>query len=186
MRHRVLASSAVFGTLLLAGCGTSTVPGSAYSGAGTMAITSMAPPASMAPPSAAAAAGSPAVPSRTALTVSKTPIGYVLANASGFTVYWFAKDPRGSAHPACTGQCLLSWHPVTGHPVAARGVTLAAKLGCITRPDGVVQATYNGHPLYTFGSDSAPGMTNGNGSASVWHVIKVKPPVAPASGASSY
>jgi len=180
MRHRVLASSAVLGILLLAGCGTSTVPGSAYSGAGTMAITSMAPP------SAASAANSPSVPSRTALTVSKTPVGYVLANASGYTVYWFAKDPRGSSHPACTGQCLLSWHPVTGHPVAAKGVTLTAKLGCITRPDGMVQATYNGYPLYTFASDSAPGMTYGNGSATVWHVIKVKPPVTIAASGSRY
>jgi predicted lipoprotein with Yx(FWY)xxD motif len=38
----------------------------------------------------------------------------------------------------------------------AEGVTLAAKLGCITRPDGTMQATYNGYPLYTFGSDSGP------------------------------
>jgi hypothetical protein len=28
--------------------------------------------------------------------------------------------------------------------------------------------TYNGYPLYTFGSDSAPGMTNGNGSGGAW------------------
>jgi predicted lipoprotein with Yx(FWY)xxD motif len=41
-----------------------------------------------------------------------------------------------------------------------------------------MQATYNGHPLYTFGSDSAPGQTNGNGSAGSWHVIRVKAPAA--------
>ena len=58
----------------------------------------------------------------------------------------------------------------------ASGAALDAKLGCITRPGGVMQATYNGYPLYTFGSDSAPGMTNGNGSAGAWHVIKAKAP----------
>ena len=47
-----------------------------------------------------------------------------------------------------------------------------------------MQATYNGYPLYTFGSDSAPGMTNGNGSGGSWHVIKEKPPAA--SSANGY
>jgi predicted lipoprotein with Yx(FWY)xxD motif len=63
---------------------------------------------------------------------------------------------------------------VTGHPVAAKGVTLDAVLGTITRPDGVVQATYDGYPLYTFGSDSAPGQVRGNGAAGTWHVIPEK------------
>jgi len=180
MRYRVLAASAVSGIFLLTACGASTTPGSAYDSAGAMAITSVAPAAT------ASAVSSPSAPSRAMLTVSKTPIGYVLANASGFTVYWFAKDPRGSSHPACTGQCLLAWFPVTGQPAAAKGVRLDARLGCITRPGGVMQATYNGHPLYTFGSDSAPGMTNGNGSAGLWHVIKVKAPATAASGMSSY
>jgi predicted lipoprotein with Yx(FWY)xxD motif len=169
MRHRVLAASAVFGTLLLTACGTSTTPGSAYNGAATTVMSSMAPSAS------ASGMGSPA--SRPAvLTVRKTPAGYVLANANGYTVYWYAKDHRGSVHPACTGQCLLAWFPVTGQPVAAKGVTLDAKLACIIRAGGVRQAAYNGYPLYTFGSDSAPGMANGNGSGGVWHVIKEKAP----------
>jgi len=179
MRYRVLTACAVFGTLLLTACGASATPGSAYHSAGTMAMTSAAPAAT------ASAASSPSAPSRAVLTVRKTPLGYVLANANGFTVYWFAKDPRGSSHPACTGTCLLAWFPVTGRPAAATGVRLAARLGCIRRPGGVTQATYNGYPLYTFGSDSAPGMTNGNGSAGVWHVIKVKAP-ATASGPGSY
>jgi predicted lipoprotein with Yx(FWY)xxD motif len=170
MRHRVLAASAVFGTLLLTACGTSTTPGSAYHGAAATAMSGMTPS------TAAPAARSPAVLSPAVLTISKTPTGYVLANANGYTVYWFAKDPRGSSHPACAGRCLLAWFPVTGRPVAAKGVTLDARLGCITRAGGVMQATYNGYPLYTFGSDSAPGMTNGNGSAGTWHVIKEKAP----------
>ena len=179
MRYRVLTASAVFGTFVLTACGASTTPGSAYHSAGTMAITSAAPAA------ATSAMSSPSAPSRAVLTVRKTPIGYVLANANGFTIYWFAKDPRGSSHPACAGKCLLAWFPVTGQPAAAKGVRLDAKLGCISRPGGVMQATYNGYPLYTFGSDSAPGMTNGNGNAGVWHVIKVKAP-ATAAGMGSY
>jgi predicted lipoprotein with Yx(FWY)xxD motif len=170
MQHRVLAAAAVFGTLLLTACGTSTTPGSAYDGAATTVMSSTAP--------STPASGMTSAASRSAalLTVKKTPIGYVLANANGYTVYWLAKDHRGSAHPACAGRCLLAWFPVTGQPAAAKGVTLDAKLGCITRAGGTMQATYNGHPLYTFGSDSAPGMTNGNGSGGVWHAIREKAP----------
>jgi predicted lipoprotein with Yx(FWY)xxD motif len=34
--------------------------------------------------------------------------------------------------------------------------------GTIRRSDGRVQATYDGHPLYTYASDSAPGQIGGN------------------------
>ena len=172
MRYWLLAASAVFGTFPLTGCGTATTPGSAYSGATTTVMSS----------ASASASGMSSTASRSSavLTVRKTPVGYVLANANGYTVYWFAKDPRGTSHPACAGTCLLAWFPVKGHPKPANGVRLDGKLGCITRPGGVLQATYNGYPLYTFGSDSAPGMTNGNGSAGSWHVIKAKPPAATA------
>ncbi len=169
MRHRVLAASAVFGTFLLTACGTSTTPGSAYDGATTTAMSGMSPTASASGTSPAAAR------SAAVLTIRKTPAGYVLANANGYTVYWFAKDPSGGSHPACTGSCLLAWFPVKGL-AAAKGVTLDGRLGCITRPGGVTQATYNGYPLYTFGSDSAPGMANGNGSGGAWHVIREKAP----------
>lgn len=180
MRHRLRTASAVLGTLLLTGCGTSTVPGSAYHGVVVNALSSKAPSATSSPSSASSAASA----GRTVLSVRRTPLGYVLANGSGFTIYWFARDRRDSARPACTGRCLLAWFPVTGRPVAARGVTLDAVLGTITRPSGLVQATYNGYPLYTFGSDSAPGQVNGNGSAGVWHVIMEKAPASSAAAGS--
>ncbi len=49
-----------------------------------------------------------------------------------------------------------------------------------------MQATYNGYPLYTFGSDSAPGQVNGNGSAGVRHVIMEKAPASSAAAGSWY
>jgi predicted lipoprotein with Yx(FWY)xxD motif len=175
MRHRLRAASAVLGTLLVAGCGTSTVPGSAYHGVVVNALSSKA----AASPSSASSAASPG---RAVLTVRRTPLGYVLANGSGFTIYWFARDHPDNGRSACTGRCLLAWFPVTGRPVAAKGVTLDAVLGTITRPSGLVQATYNGYPLYTFTSDSAPGQVNGNGS--VWHVIREKAPASSAAASS--
>jgi predicted lipoprotein with Yx(FWY)xxD motif len=181
MRHRMLTASAVFGFLLLAvaGCQSSAAPGAAYNGT-TNTPQSMASSATASPSSGASAGTRSAV-----LTVRKTRLGYVLANASGYTIYWFAKDHKGSARSACTGGCLTAWPPVTGTPVAAKGVTLDGVLGTITRPDGLVQATYNGYPLYLFANDTAPGQTTGNDAAGVWHVIKEKKPAKSTAGNST-
>src|ERR1700688_4441761 len=132
MRTRVLATTAVSLSLLtvpLAGCGTSTVPGAAYVGATASAMSSTVTSAPAVPATArrSASGGSSAV-----LTVRKTPIGYVLADADGFTIYWDANDPKGGSRSACTGPCLQAWFPVTGQPAAAKGVTLRAVLGRVT------------------------------------------------------
>jgi hypothetical protein len=62
------------------------------------------------------------------------------------------------------------------------GVHLVGKFGTIKRASGALQATYKGHPLYTYAGDSAPGQTKGNGLDGTWHVIHVNPKgdVAPA------
>jgi predicted lipoprotein with Yx(FWY)xxD motif len=38
-----------------------------------------------------------------------------------------------------------------------------SKVGTFTRPDGERQATYNGHQLYRFAGDRAPGEAKGQG-----------------------
>ena len=168
-----LAAAAVV-TCLAAACGTtSPVAGAAY---GSTPATSMAAGS----PSAAAA---PKTPAKVVLTMRKTKIGDVLATSTGQTVYWFSKDVKGSGKSACLGTCLAAWPVVAGIPAAA-GVRLAGKLGTITRPGGVVQATYNGYPLYTYAMDLSPGQILGNGAAGLWHVITGSVlSASPASGA---
>ena len=113
----------------------------------------------------------PASPAKALLTVRNTSVGYVLATSTGRTIYWYSADTKGSGKSSCTGSCLTAWPAVTGTPAAAAGVRLAGKLGTITRPGGVVQATYNGYPLYTYAQDMAAGQATGNGAAGAWHVI---------------
>jgi predicted lipoprotein with Yx(FWY)xxD motif len=96
----------------------------------------------------------------------------VIANSKGFTLYWFAPDTP--AKSTCYGTCAQYWPPVTGTPTAGPGVT--GRVATITRSDGSTQATYDGHPLYTYIGDSAPGQANGNNlnlNGGLWHEVTV-------------
>jgi len=98
----------------------------------------------------------------------------VLTNAQGLTLYWFAPDTP--TRSACYGTCAGYWPPVTvtGTPSADPGVT--GKLGTIKRSDGNTQVTYNGHPLYTYVGDTAPGQAFGNNlnlNGGPWHEMTV-------------
>jgi predicted lipoprotein with Yx(FWY)xxD motif len=103
-------------------------------------------------PAAAATAGAQVLKARSIGGV------VVLTNAKGLTLYSFAPDSPGKS--ACYGSCAAYWLPVPGHASAGPGVT--GQLGTITRTDGSTQATYDGHPLYTYIADSLPGQDKGN------------------------
>ncbi|MBC2639796.1 MULTISPECIES: hypothetical protein [unclassified Rhodococcus (in: high G+C Gram-positive bacteria)] len=103
------------------------------------------------------------------LAVRETPIGTVLTNGDGFTLYLFDEDT--STTIGCTGPCADIWPPALGTPSA--GAPLPGSVGTTTRPDGAEQATYDGHPLYRFAKDTAPGQTSGDGVKGTWHVVKV-------------
>ena len=118
-----------------------------------------------------AAAGAPA-PTAAGGTLKAVRIGgvTVLADANGRTLYWFAPDT--AARSACYGSCAVYWPPVKGPATAGPGVT--GTLAMITRSDGSVQAAYDGHPLYTYVGDSAPGQANGNRlnlNGGLWHEV---------------
>ena len=134
-------------------------------------------------PSSSSSAASPAAASGNALKTATIGGIKVVTNAKGFTVYSFAPDTATKSN--CNGSCATYWPPVKGPATAGAGVT--GKLGTITRSDGSTQATYNGHPLYTYVSDSAPGQDKGNGlnlSGGVWHVVPVSGGAAAAAHSS--
>ncbi len=120
---------------------------------------------SAAPPSSGA--GGPSV------KLASTGLGKVLVEARGRTLYLFEAD-KGTMS-ACGGACASVWPPLTttGRPTAGPGVT-ASKLGTTKRSDGATEVTYNGHPLYTYAGDSAPGQTSGQGLddyGAEWYVL---------------
>ena len=96
----------------------------------------------------------------------------LLTDAKGLTLYWFAPDTTTKS--ACYGSCAAYWPPVTGTPSAGPGVT--GTLGTINRTDGTKQATYDGHPLYTYVGDGSPGQANGNNlnlNGGLWHDVPI-------------
>ena len=161
----VLAVAAA--TAVLAACGSS---GSSSAGGGSTSTSSPA----------AATAGS-------SLKTATIGGAAVLTNAQGFAVYSFAPDTMTKSD--CTGACAAAWPPVKGPATAGAGLT--GKLGTIKRSDGSAQATYNGHPLYTFVKDTGPGTDTGNGVnafGGLWHALTASGSAAPApapSGSSS-
>jgi predicted lipoprotein with Yx(FWY)xxD motif len=102
----------------------------------------------------------------------RTSKGKVVINATGRTLYWFGKDTKTQSN--CNGSCAAYWPPVLGKPVGAAGATLPRGFGTIKRADGQTQATYDGHPLYTYAGDTAAGQVNGNGikaSGGLWWAV---------------
>ena len=108
----------------------------------------------------------------------------VLTNAQGFTLYWFAPDTSTTSN--CNGTCATFWPPVKGLATAGTGIT--GQLATITRADGSTQATYNGHPLYTYKGDTAPGQDKGNNlniEGGLWHDVTASGAAAPAPSTST-
>lgn len=145
--------------LIVAACGSTT--------ASTVSVPKPAVVASSAAPVASTSA------SGSVLGTTKTPLGTILVDAQGRTVYEFASDSKDTS--TCTAQCLGYWPPVKAPstlPGTISGVT--GTVGSFARPDGGTQLTIDGLPLYTYAGDTAPGMTTGQGSTgsgAKWWVV---------------
>jgi predicted lipoprotein with Yx(FWY)xxD motif len=105
--------------------------------------------------------------------VRTTPLGRVLVDGRGRTLYLFEPDEFGRS--VCFGACRGAWPPLltTGAPRAAAGAK-APLLGTTKRKDGGTQVTYQGYPLYLFVKDVMPGQTLGqglNGFGGGWYVL---------------
>jgi predicted lipoprotein with Yx(FWY)xxD motif len=147
---RYIAAAALV-ALTLAACGSSSKSGSPATSPTTTAA------ASSSPTTSASTSAKPYV------AIASTKLGTVLVDSKGMTLYTYSGDTTPGTS-TCTGQCATAWPPlvVTGSPTYADGLT-ASKFTTISRSDGTKQLAFNGKPLYTFQSDSAPGDTSGQG-----------------------
>jgi predicted lipoprotein with Yx(FWY)xxD motif len=108
----------------------------------------------------------------------------VLINRSGRTLYHLSVEHKG--HFICTDTtCLSLWHPL----VVAKGTkpSGSVSLGTVRRPDGRIQVTYKGGPLYVFAEDTKSGDVKGEGfrDVGVWHAATVGAAATSSSGSGS-
>jgi predicted lipoprotein with Yx(FWY)xxD motif len=119
-------------------------------------------------------------------------LGTILVDGEGHTLYAFGNDPRNTS--VCAADCAQNWPLVPAPsplPAFLPGVT--GGIGRTTRLDGGQQLTIDGHPVYTFVGDTAPGQTNGQGKVldgGLWSVVSpsgtpVRTPSAAAAPANS-
>lgn len=92
----------------------------------------------------------------------------VIVDQNGCAVYLNTKDTATST--ACDAACEQTWHPVLA-PAKVRDGLDQEKLGTFQRPSGKTQVTYNGHPLYRFAGDRAPGEAKGQGVNDQWFLV---------------
>jgi len=157
-RTRALAVAGIAAAgIAIAGCGGSD------SGGGATAANGYGAPSGTVKDSSGAAS----------VDLAKTGLGKALVDGQGRTLYLFEAD-KGTKS-ACDGACAAAWPPLTttGKPTAGSGIA-AAKLGTSERGDGTTGVTYNGHPLYYYAGDSAPGQTSGQGLddyGAEWYVL---------------
>ena len=145
-------ASLLFLALLVVACGSSSPTGSSSSGTTPTTAPTSAPPVV-----------------KTAQAVVKGASETILTNAQGLTLYYFTADTATQA--ACTGTCAGIWPPLLfmGAGSPTRASSLPGTLSVVTDANGN-QVAYNGHQLYTYSKDTAPGQTNGEGFKGKWFV----------------
>jgi predicted lipoprotein with Yx(FWY)xxD motif len=101
-------------------------------------------------------------PKSALVTLRKTSLGTILVDPGGRTLYLFEKDAKGVS--ACNTACQSYWPPFTSRTVPRAGAGVQQSLlGLAGAQHGLRQATYAGHPLYTFVGDKRSGQTTGEG-----------------------
>ena len=92
--------------------------------------------------------------------------GKIWTDAKGMTLYTFDKDEANKSN--CYDKCAVAWPPLA----AAADAKTEGEWTVVDRTDGTKMWAYDGHPLYTYVDDKAPGDMTGEGKGGVWHVAK--------------
>jgi predicted lipoprotein with Yx(FWY)xxD motif len=108
------------------------------------------------------------------LTLQHSPAGPILATGGGSTLYDFVPDTP--THSACLNDgCVFQWPPlIKSGPVRVGPGLRASLVGTLRRPDGSIQLSYGGHPLYAYNLDVTPGMVTGQAidqDGGLWYVL---------------
>jgi len=97
-----------------------------------------------------AAAAAPAVP---VTKIRAAGFGTVLARSDRQALYYWQVEKRAGGKIRCVSTCAALWPPLLVRSVAAvpkRVTGIRGTFGVIRRPNGKLQVTHNGLPVYTY------------------------------------
>lgn len=168
MRRSLLITIGLLMVMFIAACGNNTNTAGRYGGGNSGST-----------PTTSSSGSSTAIKTTSATINGKSET--ILTNAQGMTLYYRTSDTGTSV---CSGGCAQAWPPFlfTGSGAPASSASLSGQLTTSMNANGQ-QVEYNGHPLYTYSGDTAPGQTNGEGFGGVWFVVPTD--LAPSSGATA-
>jgi len=157
LKRSLVIALSFFIALFLAACGSTTSGGGLYGGGSPN-------------PTPTTGGSQSSVVLQTATASVKGKSVTLLTDSTGKTLYYFTAD--SATQSACSGSCAQMWPPLlfTGSGGPNSSTSLTGKLSVQTDANGS-QVEYNGHPLYTFSEDTAPGQTNGEGLFGKWFVV---------------
>jgi len=92
-----------------------------------------------------------------------SPLGPILADEAGRTLYVYDRDEPGVSH--CYDMCATNWPPF----LAATDARPEGDWTLVQRTDGSAMWAYKGRPLYYWVNDREPGQVTGDGVGGVWH-----------------
>ena len=145
---------------LITACGGSSSSSSSTNSTGSTSGTTVTAPAS-----------SPSGLDSALRSTTNSTLGAIVVDSSGRTLYRFDKDSASPPTSNCTGACAQLWPPVlVGTQISLSGIDRSL-LGTIKRPDGSVQLTLHGWPLYRYAGDSAAGQIIGEGIGGTWFAV---------------
>jgi predicted lipoprotein with Yx(FWY)xxD motif len=166
-RTAVLTVAGCAAFLLTAACGDMGLTGSGNSGGSAGSDSGQA---------AEAAGGAKAT-----LNITRSSqLGTIVTDAQGHTLYRFDRDSARPPKSRCVGPCAQKWPPALANgQITVTGLDRNA-VGMIKRPDGAMQLTLGGWPLYRYAPEQ-PGELKGENVGGVWFASgptgkKVAPP----------
>lgn len=112
-------------------------------------------------------------------TINEEPvptIGYYLTDGAGMTLYYTMADTAGKSN--VSGLELNDWPIFYDSNIIIPPTLKRSDFSSIKRPDGKLQTTYKGWPLYYYSIDAEPNDMVGQGIGGVWFIANPNIPKA--------
>lgn len=120
---------------------------------------------------AASAGGSTRAP---VIKLKDERFGNILATPGHKALYYWNVEKKAGGKVRCTGACARAWPPLIVRSAAAvprRLPGIVGTFGVIRRPDGRLQVTFRGLPIYTYAHEGPNQVLCNNVDG--WFVVRV-------------